>query len=72
MEVNISTKLTFGNILIGYLRQVGCFIEVTANTGLTVFKIDGFFAHFHVFIEQPSYISYKGCSSKVKAIAVFY
>jgi len=30
MEVNISTKLKFGNILFG------CFIEVTANSGLTV------------------------------------
>ena len=35
-EVNISTKLKFGNILFGCLRQVGCLIEVTANTGLTV------------------------------------
>jgi len=34
--VNISTKLMFGNILFGCLRQVGCLIEVTANTGLTV------------------------------------
>jgi len=36
MEVNIRTKLKFGNILYGCLRQVGCLIEVTANTGLTV------------------------------------
>ena len=36
MEVNISTKLKFGNILFGCLRQVGCLIEVTANSGLTV------------------------------------
>jgi len=35
-EVNISTKLMFWNILFGCLRQVGCLIEVTANTGLTV------------------------------------
>jgi len=35
-EVNISTKLKFGNILFGCLRQVGGLIEVTANTGLTV------------------------------------
>jgi len=35
-EVNISTNLTFGNILCTYLRQFGCLIEVTANTGLTV------------------------------------
>jgi len=38
MEVNIRTKLKFGNILYGCLRQVGCLIEVTANTGLTVFQ----------------------------------
>ena len=37
MEVNISTKLTFGNILFDCLRQVGCLIEVTANSGLTVY-----------------------------------
>jgi len=36
MEVNIRTKLKFGNILYGSLRQVGCLIEVTANTDLTV------------------------------------
>jgi len=36
-EVNISTKLTFGNILFCCLRQVGCLIKVTANTGLTVY-----------------------------------
>ena len=36
--MNISTKkLTFGNILFGCLRQVGCFIEVTAKSGLTVY-----------------------------------
>jgi len=35
-KVNISTKLKFGNILCGCLRQVGCFIKVTANTGLNV------------------------------------
>ena len=33
-EVNISTKLMIGNSLFGFLRQVGCLIEVTANTGL--------------------------------------
>jgi len=38
-EVKISTKLTFGNILFGCLRQVGCLIEVTANTGLTVYRL---------------------------------
>ena len=38
MEVNISTKLKFGNMLFGCLRQVGCLIEVTANPGLTVLK----------------------------------
>jgi len=34
----MSTNSTFGNILFGCLRQVGCLIviEVTANTGLTV------------------------------------
>jgi len=37
MEVNISTKLKFGNILFGCLRQVGCSIEMTANSGLTVY-----------------------------------
>jgi len=37
-EVNISTNLTFRNILFGCLRQVSCLIEVTANTGLTVYK----------------------------------
>ena len=37
-EVNISTKLKFGNILFGCLRQVGGLIEVTANIGLTVFN----------------------------------
>ena len=36
MEVNISTKFKFGNILFGCLRQVGCLIEVNANSGLTV------------------------------------
>ena len=36
--MNISTKLTFGNILFGCSRQVGCLIEVTANTGLTVVR----------------------------------
>ena len=36
-KVNIRTKLKFGNILFGCLRQVGCLIEVTANSGLTVF-----------------------------------
>jgi len=35
-EVNISTNFTFRNILFGCLRQVGCLIEVTANSGLTV------------------------------------
>jgi len=35
--VNISTNLTFGNILFGCLIQVGCLIEVTANSGLIVF-----------------------------------
>jgi len=39
MEVNISTKLKFGNILFGYLRQVGCLIEMTANSGLTVVQM---------------------------------
>jgi len=39
MEVNIRTKLKLGNIVYGCLRQVGCLIEVTANTGLTVFVI---------------------------------
>ena len=34
-DVNISTNVTFGNILFGCLRQVGCLIEATANTGLT-------------------------------------
>ena len=33
------TKLKFGNILFGSLIQVGCFIEVTANLGLTVINI---------------------------------
>jgi len=33
IEVTIST---FGNILIGCLRQDGCLTEVIANTGLTV------------------------------------
>jgi len=46
IEVNISTKLTFGNIVIGCLRQVGCLIEVTANTGLTVHQ---FSCIFHLF-----------------------
>ena len=36
----ISTYLTFGNILFGCLRQVGCLLEVTANTGLTVFLLN--------------------------------
>jgi len=36
-DINISTKITLGNILFGCLRQVCCLIEVTANTGLTVF-----------------------------------
>jgi len=36
MEVNIRRKLKFGNILYGCLRQVGCLIEVTTNTGLKV------------------------------------
>ena len=36
MEVNISTKLKYGNILYGCLRQVGCLIKVTGNTGLIV------------------------------------
>ena len=40
IEVNISTKLTFGNIFIGCLRQVGCLIEVTANTGWTVYALE--------------------------------
>jgi len=35
-EVNISTKLKFGNILYGCSRQVGCLIRVTANSGLSV------------------------------------
>jgi len=39
MEVNIRTKLKFDNILYGCLRQVGCLIEVTANTGLTVYQV---------------------------------
>jgi len=39
MEVNICTKLKFGNILFGCLRQVGCLIEVTANSGLTVLVV---------------------------------
>jgi len=34
--VNISTILPCGNILFGCLRQIGCLIGVTANTGLTV------------------------------------
>ena len=38
--MNISTKLKFGNISFGCLRQVGCLIEVTANTGLTVLRIE--------------------------------
>jgi len=38
IEVNIRTKLKFGNIVYGCLRQVGCLKEVTANTGLTVVK----------------------------------
>ena len=36
IKVNISTKLTFGNIFIGCFRQIGCLIEVNVNTGLTV------------------------------------
>ena len=36
MEVHISTQLKFGNILFGCFRQVGCLIEVTANSGLFV------------------------------------
>ena len=32
----MSTKLKFGNIPNGCLRQVGCLIKVTANSGLTV------------------------------------
>jgi len=36
VEVNISTKLKFGNILYGCVRQVGCLIEVTANSGFNV------------------------------------
>jgi len=36
MEVNISTKLKFGNILFVCLRQVGCLIQVIATSGLTV------------------------------------
>ena len=39
MEVNIRTKLKFGNIVYGCLRQVGCLIEVTANTGLTYTRL---------------------------------
>jgi len=39
-EVNISTHLTFGNTLFGCLRQVGCLIEVTANTGWTVYALE--------------------------------
>jgi len=35
--VNINTQLRFGNILFGCLRQIGCLIEVTASTGLTVY-----------------------------------
>jgi len=35
-EVNNSTKLKFGNILFGCLRQVGCLIEVTTNSGFIV------------------------------------
>ena len=40
-ELNISTNWKFGNILFGCLKQVGCLIEVTANTGLTVPVRDG-------------------------------
>jgi len=36
-EVNITTKLKFGNILFGCLRQVGCLIEVTTYSGLTAY-----------------------------------
>jgi len=43
MEVNIKTKLKFGNILYGCLRQVRFLIKVTANTGLTVHCLKYFF-----------------------------
>jgi len=37
-EVSISTKSKFGNVLYWCLRQVGCLIKVTANSGLTVIR----------------------------------
>jgi len=40
-KANISTILKFGNILYGCLRQVGCLIKVTANSGLTVGYTNG-------------------------------
>ena len=36
--MNIKTQLKFGDILFGCLAQVGCLIEVTANSGLTVYN----------------------------------
>jgi len=39
MDVNVKIKLKFGNILLGCLKQFGCLIKVTADSGLTVLKI---------------------------------
>ena len=58
--MNISTKLKFGNILYGCLRQVGCIIKVTANSGLTVYNVvicilqAGSMAHMQLEIEKQT------------------
>ena len=54
-EVNISTNLTFGNMLFGCLRQVGCLIEVTANTGLTV-HVDNYSRHISRIKKKHLYL----------------
>jgi len=50
VEVNISTKLNFGNILYGCFRQVGCLMKVTANSGLTVQYLEPMFHNVSTLI----------------------
>ena len=53
MEVNISTKLKFENILYGCLRQVGCLIRAISNSGLTVNVILLFEYHKITYLNVP-------------------
>jgi len=65
VEVHISTQLKFGNILFGCFRQVGCLIEVTANSGLSVVSYCST-QHAYEPYERPPWSACTMCSDNFR------